>query len=70
MPNETVLAFVDYENIRISLQMNFVEAVSLPWFKPSVMWLGQLASCGEFGSMAIGPEGALRLGSSKTAGVR
>ena len=30
MPNETVLAFVDYENIRISLREGFVESVSIP----------------------------------------
>lgn len=30
MPSQTVLAFVDYENIRISLQDHFVEAVDIP----------------------------------------
>jgi len=29
MPNDTVLAFVDYENIRISLQDHFVETVDI-----------------------------------------
>jgi len=30
MPQETVLAFVDYENIRISLREGFLESVSIP----------------------------------------
>ncbi len=30
MPKETVLAFIDYENIRISLRENFVETVEIP----------------------------------------